>query len=113
MTLRQAPWLNVHMTDVTNESLGGLIGLTHSAVSRLLAGERTPSVMTMRRIADVFNVSVDEILRAATQDSKDADRRGHLWGAYFTGLVERADLDQVRERAEVLDHGVVLATAAG
>lgn len=86
-------------SELTNESLGGLIGLTHSAVSRLLAGERTPSVTTMKRIADVFDVPLDEVVRAASQ-STVTDRRGHLWGEYFTALIRAADLTQVRARAE-------------
>lgn len=99
------------MTELTNESLGGLIGLTHSAVSRLLAGERTPSVNTMRRIADVFDVPLDQVVRAASQDPHNSDRRGTLWGVYFTHLVQRADLEQARQRAAKLDQP--LATAAG
>jgi hypothetical protein len=37
---------------VTNEELGRWIGLTHSGVSRLLAGERTPSTETMVAISE-------------------------------------------------------------
>jgi transcriptional regulator with XRE-family HTH domain len=98
------------MTELTNESLGGLIGLTHSAVSRLLAGERTPSIKTMKRIAKVFDRPLTEVVEAGSQTTV-TDQRGHLWGVYFTELVSTADLDKVRERAEQLD--LNLATAAG
>jgi transcriptional regulator with XRE-family HTH domain len=94
------------VTDVTNEELGRWIGLTHSGVSRLLAGERTPSTETMVRIAETFQVDPGEVLKAATRPSRDSVERATKWGDWFTQLVRSADLDAIRER-------MALASAAG
>jgi transcriptional regulator with XRE-family HTH domain len=94
------------VTDVTNEELGRWIGLTHSGVSRLLAGERTPSTETMVAISAVFGVDPGEVLKAATQCSDDSIERATRWGRWFTQLVRGADLDAIRER-------MTLASATG
>lgn len=95
------------MADMTNESLGELIGLTHSAVSRLLSGDRTPSPDTMKRISVAFEVDLGDVLRAATQ-SDDSGTRCDLWGRYFRILVQTADLQTARERVAAYEAAVAV-----
>lgn len=45
---------------MTNEEIGKLIGLSHSAVSRLRRGERLPSIAVMVTIQDVFGWAITD-----------------------------------------------------
>jgi transcriptional regulator with XRE-family HTH domain len=72
---------------LTNREIGEMIGLTHSAVSRLLSGARVPSVETMKSIARVFEVELQDVVNAASTGKTAEDRANH-WGTYFTTLVK-------------------------
>jgi transcriptional regulator with XRE-family HTH domain len=45
---------------MTNEEIGKLIGLSHSAVSRLRRGERLPSIQVMLNVQDVFGWAITD-----------------------------------------------------
>ena len=56
---------------MTNEEIGKLIGLSHSAVSRLRRGERLPSVGVMVSIAKHFRWSVaDQVKTRSTRGAR-------------------------------------------
>lgn len=71
---------------LTNQQVGSLIGVTHSAASRLLTGDRTPSIPTMKRIAKAFGVPLETVLQKASQSEDNADRC-RLWGEWFRQVV--------------------------
>lgn len=47
---------------LTQEELGDLVGLTKASISFYESGKQDPGVDTLKRIADVLNVSVDNLL---------------------------------------------------
>lgn len=57
---------------MTNEEIGKLIGLTHSAVSRLRRGERLPSIEVMVAIAKHFDWSVADQVRTRSTRGANA-----------------------------------------
>lgn len=54
-------------TMATNEEIGQRIGLSHSGVSRIRSGGRTPNIQTMGRIERACGWTIEEQSRAAAQ----------------------------------------------
>ncbi len=48
---------------LTQRALGGLLGVTDKAVSRWETGGTKPATQTLRKMAEVFHMSVDELMR--------------------------------------------------
>ena len=48
---------------MTQTQLGKLTGLSTSAISLYESGVHEPDLATLKRFADIFNVSLDELLR--------------------------------------------------
>ena len=59
---------------MTNERIGKLIGLTHSAVSRIRRGERLPSLKVMVAIGVQFRWPVMEQIEARTRPGEYAEQ---------------------------------------
>lgn len=53
------------MSQCTNAALGEALNLSHSTVSRMRSGARTGSQTTQLRLAELANVSLEEVVRAA------------------------------------------------
>jgi transcriptional regulator with XRE-family HTH domain len=65
---------------MTNQAVGELIGLSHSAVSRLRKGSRTPSLDAMLRIANALDWPLDEQITAKIEG---------VYAPYLEGQIER------------------------
>ena len=69
----------------TNAALGEALGLSHSTVSRMRKGTRTGSDVTQLKLAELANVSVEEVMRAAiAARAGDADRWNEILDAACT-----------------------------
>lgn len=55
---------------LTNEQIAKLIGLTHSAVSRLRSSDRQPSIATMYRVESAFGWPASEQLETRMLNAK-------------------------------------------
>jgi transcriptional regulator with XRE-family HTH domain len=51
---------------VTNEALGGLLGISHATVSRIKSGTRLPSLEVMNKIRELYNWTIDDQTDART-----------------------------------------------
>lgn len=51
----------------TNEEIGQRIGLSHSGVSRIRSGGRIPNLVTMGRIEQATNWTIEQQSRAASE----------------------------------------------
>jgi len=49
---------------MTNREIGEQIGCTHSAVSRIRRGVRLPSFALARRIGEVYDIPLDDLVNA-------------------------------------------------
>ena len=49
--------------NLTQEQLADLIGVSESMVSHIFRGFKEPSVKVLKRIADVFDVKVDDLIK--------------------------------------------------
>lgn len=52
-------------TACTNADLGKVLGLTHSAVSRMRSGERIGSIETLSRLAAAARVPLEDVVVAS------------------------------------------------
>lgn len=69
---------------MTNEAIGEMIGLTHSAVSRIRRGERLPSINVMTRIETEFKWTVaDQIAVRVLGARRYAGRFNEVISEYF------------------------------
>lgn len=48
--------------DITQKSLGELVGVKATAISSYENDESRPSLETIVRLADIFNISLDELI---------------------------------------------------
>lgn len=60
------------MAGVTNQAVGDRLGLSLSAVSRLRHGKRSPSLQTIMRLHQEFDLPVEPMVRAAADPDKTA-----------------------------------------
>ena len=71
---------------MSQSDLAGKLFVTPQAVSRWERGETEPDVDTIKRLAEVFNVSVEEVINGPTQGLKKEDqKRIHL--IYMIGSI--------------------------
>lgn len=49
--------------NLTQEQLADLIGVSESMVSHIFRGFKEPSVKVLKRIADVFEVKIDDLIK--------------------------------------------------
>ena len=59
---------------MSQEKLGELVGLSQKQISRI-ENYRTASLWKVKRIADVFGITVDELIGGERQDRQDRKRR--------------------------------------
>lgn len=65
---------------MTNQEVATLIGLSHSSVSRIRKGERSPSLEAMVRIDSTLNWPIDQQVTAKIEG---------VYAAYFEGQIDR------------------------
>jgi transcriptional regulator with XRE-family HTH domain len=58
---------------MTQTQLGKLTGLSTSAISLYESGVHEPDLATLKRFADIFNVSIDELLDRESEEAKQAE----------------------------------------
>lgn len=58
--------------DLTQEALGGRLGVTHVTVSRWETGKRQPDLNAQAAIAEALNIDVMDLRRHPDQPSADA-----------------------------------------
>jgi len=59
---------------MSNEEFGRRIGVSHSMASRIRSGDRLPSVATMQRIADEFEIPLETLVLRHTQGPTEFGR---------------------------------------
>lgn len=64
----------------TNREVGDRIGLSHSSVSRIRAGERIPSIDVMQVIAREYGWSLDDQAAARALQVKNPAGRAYVRG---------------------------------
>ncbi len=52
------------------EELGDLLGLSTASITMIEAGRRGATVHTLHKLTDIFNVTVDEMLKEPTTEGK-------------------------------------------
>ena len=73
---------------LTQEALAEKVGVTRQAVAKWEAGESVPDLQTGRKLSEVFNVSLDELVSFETefQDGLAVPPKGrHLFGVVTVG----------------------------
>lgn len=80
----------------TMKALGKAVGVSESTISLYENGKHEPDIVTMRRIADVLNVTVDELLG---REQKDPATAGGMDDALMDLLVGLPpdDVQRVRD----------------
>lgn len=51
------------LANMTQRELGEKVGVTGQAIGHYESGQRKPTLETAKKIADVFNVSIEEIFK--------------------------------------------------
>lgn len=74
LPLCQARVILVPMNSLTNQIVGNQLGISHSMVSRLRAGTRLPGPELIERIASVYKLPLDELLRARNKGAEEFSR---------------------------------------
>ena len=93
LTQRQTAGYPSGMAAMTNAQIGEMIGLSFTAVSRMRNGDRLPSVEVMTKISTVFEIPLEDVVRATRAGDTTLLRR-ESWGRYFSGLVEAYERKQ-------------------
>ena len=78
--------------NLSQKEVAGQIGVAKSTYSLYESGNREPSVQTIKKIADVLNVSADELLGLSEQPTTIA---AHFDGDEYT----EEELDKIKEFA--------------
>ena len=78
---------------LTQEQLAEKLGIAKSTLSGYESGNREPNVQTIKKIADVLNVSADELLGI---DSEPTTLAAHFEGDEYT----EDELNEIRQFAE-------------
>lgn len=80
---------------ITQKELAEKIGVAKSTYSLYESGNREPNVQNIKKIADILDVSADELL--GTSDSVDTE----ILAAHFNGdEYTEEELDEIRAFAE-------------
>lgn len=58
---------------MTQEQLASELGLSYQAVSKWETGVACPDIMTLPKIADIFNISIDALFRANEEVTEESD----------------------------------------
>ena len=61
----------ISRSGMTQKELAEKVGITEAAVSHYLKGDRMPRSAVAVKLADVLNMSVDELMRGNTETSFD------------------------------------------
>lgn len=73
--------------DVTQEAIAELVGVTRQTVGNWYSGKSAPDAVSLAKIADEFNVSIDWLLRESAPQKMDAELSAVC---EYTGLSEKA-----------------------
>ena len=89
---------------LSNEQFGNRVGVTFTMASKLRRGKRLPSVNTLLRIRDEFDISADALLDAYAEGAEA-----------FSGLLEREvfDVGKTKGNATTATKGAVAMKGVG
>lgn len=73
--------------DITQEAIAELVGVTRQTVGNWYSGKSAPDAVSLAKIADEFNVSIDWLLRENAPQKVDAELSAVC---EYTGLSEKA-----------------------
>ncbi|MBQ8658146.1 MAG: helix-turn-helix transcriptional regulator [Clostridia bacterium] len=62
VTLSENLKLLMKENSLTQEQLSKRIGISQSAISAWLAGKKEPKIISLWKLADEFNITIDELL---------------------------------------------------
>ena len=83
------------LNDMSQEELADLIGVSRQTLSKYETGESLPDIEKCKLIADIFGVSIDDLLN---YDPKDSENLGYAVppkGKHIFGLVKMGDKGQI------------------
>ena len=69
-------YLRTHKTDYTQKEMAQLLGFDRSAYTCYESGKAEPRISTVRKLAQIFDVSCDEIINPQLSEIEIADYRG-------------------------------------
>ncbi len=61
-------------TNLTQVELSEKLGVTHQAISRWETGESVPDVIMLDKLSELYNVSIDEIVKQEVQPNTDSNK---------------------------------------
>lgn len=90
---------------ISQKKLADSIGVAQSSINYWERGERTPSTIATQKLADYFNISVDELLDCDFRDIPADHHRlftgANVIAAHFDGdEYTEEELDEIRQFAE-------------
>ena len=62
MDIRKSIKVSMAVTDINQKELAELTGLTEATISNIINGKNSPSMRTIEKIANAFQISVDGLL---------------------------------------------------
>lgn len=61
--------------NITQKELANFLKVTQSAVGMWESAQRTPDIMTIKKIADYFQVNIDDLLNADYKSSSNENQK--------------------------------------
>lgn len=93
----------------TQEQLAEAVGTSHVSITRYESGQRVPKITILQKIAQHYNVSLDDLLE---RDSKPEDLTADISGIDFALYGEIHDATE-KEKADLLDYMRFLKSKRG
>ena len=83
------------LNDMSQEELADLIGVSRQTLSKYETGESLPDIEKCKLIADVFGVTIDDLLNYDPRDSENLGFAVPPRGKHIFGLVKMGDKGQI------------------
>ncbi len=83
------------MNNLSQEELAEKIGVTRQTLSKYETGESLPDIEKCRQLADVFSVSIDDLISYETKDEVNMGLGVPPKGKHIFGMVTVGDKGQI------------------
>ena len=83
------------MNNLSQEELAEQIGVTRQTLSKYETGESLPDIEKCRQLADVFSVSIDDLISYETKDEVNMGLGVPPKGKHIFGMVTVGDKGQI------------------
>ena len=83
------------MNNLSQEELAEQIGVTRQTLSKYETGESLPDIEKCRQLADVFSVSIDDLISYETKDEVNMGLGVPPKGKHIFGMVTGGDKGQI------------------